>query len=120
MWSGVCLTAKDLTEDEKRGLSKNVKGVITKGQIDKTALLALTDKLLYAKPQKAAGAELINPPGPQVAGKRKRPARILVVEDRADNLTLIQEILNTKGYTIQRSMLDVRCSMFIFLSPSCY
>lgn len=100
------LTAKDLTEDEKRGLSKNVKGVITKGRIDKTALLALTNKLLYARHQEAADSELINPPGTQVTGKRKKkaerkgPARILVVEDRADNLTLIHEILNIKGYTI--------------------
>lgn len=64
------LTAKDLTEDEKRGMSNNVKGVITKGQIDKTALLALTKELLYAKPPEAV--EPIKPPAPQVkerAGK---------------------------------------------------
>ncbi len=98
------ITATDLTENEKRGLSKNVKGVITKGQIDKTALLALTNKLLYARPQEAA--KLIKPPASQETGKRKKkaerkgPARILVVEDRLDNLMLIKEILNIKGYTI--------------------
>ena len=85
-------------------MSKNVKGVITKGRIDKTALLALTKKLLSVRSQKVA--ELIKPQGIQVTGKRKKKAerkgqaRILVVEDRADNLTLIQEVLNTKGYTI--------------------
>ncbi|MBU4068074.1 MAG: response regulator, partial [Proteobacteria bacterium] len=98
------LTAKDLTEDEKRGMSKNVKGVITKGRIDKGALLALTDKLLYAGFEKAA--EPIKPPVRQVTEERKKKAdrkgqtRILVVEDRPDNLTLIREILNTKGYTV--------------------
>jgi len=98
------LTAKDLTEDEKRGMGKNVKGVITKGRIDKGALLALTDKLLYAGSEKAA--DPIKPPVPQVTEERKKkadrkgPAKILVVEDRPDNLTLIQEILNTKGYTV--------------------
>ena len=68
----MCLTAKDLTEDEKRGLSKNVKGVITKGQIDKTALLALTNKLLSVRSQTVA--ELIKPPGTQVAWKMKKKA----------------------------------------------
>ena len=99
------LTAIDLTEDEKRGMSKNVKGVLAKGRIDKDALIALTNELLYAKPEKAL----------QVTGERKKkverrgverrwvdrkgPAKILVVEDRLDNLTLIQEILSTRGYT---------------------
>jgi signal transduction histidine kinase/DNA-binding response OmpR family regulator/HAMP domain-containing protein len=98
------ITATDLTEDEKRGLSKNVKGVITKGRIDKTALLALTNKLLYPMLQEAA--EPIKLPAPQVSGERKKKverrgtARILVVEDRPDNLTIIGEILKTKGYTI--------------------
>ena len=99
------LTATDLTEKEKRGMSKNVnvKGVITKGRIDKDALLALTDKLLYAWPEEVA--EPIKPLGPQVTEKgmkkaaRKGAAKILVVEDRPDNLTLLQEILSTKGYT---------------------
>ena len=98
------LTATDLTEDEKRGLSKNVKGVITKGRIDKAALLALTNKLLYAGPQEAA--EPVKLPDPQVTeeskkkAERREPARILVVEDRPDNSTIIREILNTKGYTV--------------------
>ncbi|MCG2757445.1 MAG: response regulator [Desulfobacteraceae bacterium] len=97
------LTAKDLTEDEKRGLSKNVKGVITKGRIDKDALIALTNELLYAK--LGGVIKPIKPPAPQVTEKgmkkaaRKGAAKILVVEDRPDNLTLLQEILSTKGYT---------------------
>ena len=99
------ITATDITEDEKRGLSKNVKGVITKGRIDKTVLLALTNKLVYPEPQETA--EPIMPPAPQVTGGerkkkagRRGAARILVVEDRPDNLTIIREILNIKGFTV--------------------
>ena len=97
------LSAKDLTEDEKRGLSKNVKGVITKGRIDKAALIALTNEFLYSKSEEAA-ERIKPPPAFKVAkyGKKeaavKSAAKILVVEDRPDNLTLIHEILSTKGY----------------------
>jgi len=92
------LTAADLTEDEKKGLGKNVKGVITKGQIDKNALLSMINKVLFRKPGVGMAA------GRQAAEeKEKMPdktesdktgqAKILIAEDRDDNLILLREIL---------------------------
>jgi CheY-like chemotaxis protein/two-component sensor histidine kinase len=44
------LTAADLTEDEKKALDENVKGVIIKGQIDKKTLVSTINRILYEGP----------------------------------------------------------------------
>ena len=70
------ITAADLTEAEKRDLDKNVKGVITKGRIDKSDLLGMIDEILSS------------------------PVKILIAEDRRDDMILIKETLRSTGYTV--------------------
>ncbi|MBE9569633.1 MAG: response regulator [Proteobacteria bacterium] len=109
------LTAADLTEDEKKGLGKNVKGVIIKGQMDKNALLSMINKILYG------GTEAGRATGRQTTKEKEKkpeknkseksklekiglekigPAKILIAEDRDDNLILLKEILRPTGYKI--------------------
>ncbi len=87
------LTAADLTEYEKKGLGKNVKGVIIKGQIDKNTLLSMINKILY---EPGAGRAI----GREGKKREKKPAKILIAEDRPDNLILLKEILRPAGYRI--------------------
>ena len=91
----IVLTAADLTEDKKKDLGKNVKGVIIKGQIDKNALLSKINKILY---EPGTGGATICEAKKKV--KRLKPAKILIAEDRDDNLILFKEILMSKDYKI--------------------
>ena len=70
------ITAADLTEAQKRDLDKNVKGVITKGRIDKSDLFGMIDEILSS------------------------PVKILVAEDRGDDMILIKETLRSTGYIV--------------------
>ena len=101
------ITAADLTEAEKRGLSKNVKGVITKGRIDKSALVAGVHEILYGDRE----IERINPThGGRDEGRRERVVetvkkraetgalpKVLIAEDRPDNMVFIRETLSSTG-----------------------
>jgi len=88
------VTAADLTDEEKGRLTENVKGVIRKGEIDKSTLLARINEILYG------------PGTGRVVEKRKKkaekrgPVKILIAEDRKDNMILIRETLRSTGYTI--------------------
>ncbi len=104
----IIITAADLTEAEQRGLSKNVKGVITKGRIDKSALLARVDEILYRDRERvepANGGMDKGRDGRVVERAKKKvetgaPAKILIAEDRPDNMVFIRETLRSTGYTI--------------------
>jgi len=86
------ITAADLTETEKRALGKNVKGVITKGRIDRSELLARINKFLYG-PERTAYPRM-----PKVSAGG--PVKILIAEDRHDNMILIKETLRSTGYAV--------------------
>ena len=86
------ITATDLTGTETSALGKNVKGVITKGRIDKRDLLARINKFLYG-PERTA-YPLISKVS---AGG---PVKILIAEDRRDNMILIKETLRSTGYAV--------------------
>jgi signal transduction histidine kinase/CheY-like chemotaxis protein/HAMP domain-containing protein len=103
------LTAADLTEDEKKALGKNVKGVVIKGQIDKNTLFSEINKILYgpgasgaterqATEEKEKKPEKIRPE--KSKSEKTGPARILIAEDRDDNLILLKEILRPANYRI--------------------
>ncbi len=98
------LTAADLTEDERKSLGKNVKGVIIKGQIDKNALLSMINKILYESVAgRATGRQATKEKEkkPEKSKPEKSgPAKILIAEDRDDNLILLKEILRPTGYKI--------------------
>jgi CheY-like chemotaxis protein/anti-sigma regulatory factor (Ser/Thr protein kinase) len=118
------LTAADLTENEKKALDKNVKGVVIKGQIDKRTLFSEINKILYGsgvgkatgrqaaeekekKPEKTESEKIESEKsksekiGPEKIGPEKiGPAKILIAEDRDDNLILFKEILRPANYRI--------------------
>ena len=119
------LTAADLTENEKKGLGKNVKGVIIKGQIDKNTLLSMVNKVLYRQPgvgitagcqateekQKMPEKSELEKTESEKTESEKTgsektksdkigPAKILIAEDRDDNLILFEEILKLANYKI--------------------
>ena len=97
------LTAADLTEDEKKALDENVKGVIIKGQIDKNTLISMINRILYEGPGarratgRQAGEEKEKKPEKTELEKtgleKTGPAKILIAEDRHDNLIVLKEIL---------------------------
>jgi signal transduction histidine kinase/CheY-like chemotaxis protein len=109
------LTAADLTEDEKKALDENVKGVIIKGQIDKNTLTSTINRILYEGPGagRATGREAaeekekkpektkLEKTGSEKSKPEKSgPAKILIAEDRRDNLILLKEILRPADYKI--------------------
>ena len=101
--SVMIITALDLTEYERRSLSKNVKGVIVKGQIDKDTLVAAVNEILYGP---GVGRVVEWSSGRVVEKRRKKlewrkgDAKILIAEDRPDNMVVIKETLRSTGYTI--------------------
>lgn len=90
----IVLTAADLTEDQKKNLGKNVKGVIVKGQIDKDTLLSKINEILYEH-----ATETTIRQGTK-REKKLEQAKILIAEDRPDNLILFKEILMSADYRI--------------------
>lgn len=103
----IVITAADLAGDEKRGLPENVKGVIVKGQIDKRTLLARINEVLQGEsrtPSITSGMDVQT--AQRMVGRIKRKAeegglvKILIAEDRIDNLILIKETLRSTGYTV--------------------
>ncbi|MBW2610627.1 MAG: response regulator [Deltaproteobacteria bacterium] len=93
------ITAADLSKAEARALGKNVKGVITKGRIDKSALLGRIDDILHiARNGVRTGDQVVEKAEKKATGKG--PAKILVAEDRPDNMTLIKETLRPTGYKV--------------------
>jgi signal transduction histidine kinase/CheY-like chemotaxis protein len=111
----IILTAADLTENEKKALDKNIKGVIIKGQIDKNTLISTINRILYegsgagrATGRQAAEEKKKKPEKTELekSGPEKRkpeksgPAKILIAEDRRDNLILLKEILRPADYKI--------------------
>ncbi len=88
----IILSAIDLTEEEKSKLPPNVKGILLKGQIDKTQLIKTIRESLYSgisetqlKTKKISSTTL---------------AKILIVEDNLDNLFLLKEALKDTNYII--------------------
>jgi CheY-like chemotaxis protein/two-component sensor histidine kinase len=103
-------TVADLAEDEKKALDKNVKGVIIKGQIDKNTFISTINRILYEGPgarratgrqaaeEKEKKPEKIEPE--KSKPEKSGPAKILIAEDRSDNLILLKEILRPADYKI--------------------
>ena len=89
------ITAADLTEAEKRDLDKNVKGVITKGRIDKSDLLGMIDEILGSRVDTERKAYSL-----RQNVSAKSPVKILIAEDRRDDMILIKETLRSTGYTV--------------------
>lgn len=98
------LTAADLTEDEKKALGKNVKGVIIKGERDKNTLFSEINKILYgpgageATGRQAAEEKEKKPE--KIELKKTGLAKILIAEDNSDNLLLFKDILSLADYKI--------------------
>lgn len=96
------LTAADLAEDEKKAFGENVKGVVIKGQIDKNTLFSEINKILYgpdaggATGRQSAEEKEKKPEKP----KKTVPTKILIAEDRDDNLILLKEILRPENHKI--------------------
>jgi len=82
------ITAAELTESEKRDLTKNVKGVITKGQINRQPLLNTIEEIL----SESANARPVE--------RSDGPYKILIVEDAPDNMFFITETLRPSGHTL--------------------
>ncbi len=88
----IILTAIDLTEKEKGKLPQNVKGILLKGQIDKTHLIkTIKDSLFLSITEARLGTQKIS---------STTSAKILIVEDNLDNLFLIKEALKDTNYII--------------------
>lgn len=93
------ITAADLNEAETRALGKNVKGIVTKGRIEQSVLLDKIHEILYGRRDR-----------PEIHGQtaeedekktaRKGIVKILIAEDRPDNLVLTQESLRSGNYKI--------------------
>lgn len=103
----IVITAADLAEDEKRGLPKNVKDMIVKGQIDKSSLLAKINVVLQGESRTSGMTSGMDEQTAQrMVGKIKRKAeggglvKILIAEDRIDNMILIKETLRSTGYAV--------------------
>jgi signal transduction histidine kinase/CheY-like chemotaxis protein len=109
------LTAADLTENEKKALDKNVKGVVIKGQIDKNTLISTINRILYKgsgarratgrqaaeeKEKKPEKSKLEKTGSEKSKSEKSGPAKILIAEDRDDNLILLKEILRLADYRI--------------------
>jgi len=95
----IILTALDVTKEDKKRLEQNVKGVIVKGGIDKSALINQISGILYGEGFLPEKADKIKPLRRKTK-KATSPFKILIVEDNPDNMTLIKETLKPSGYVI--------------------
>ena len=93
------ITAADLTEAETRALGKNVKGIVTKGSIDRSVLLERTHEILYGRRGRTEPHALAREKRERKTA-RKGVAKILIAEDRPDNLIVAKESLRSKKYKI--------------------
>jgi signal transduction histidine kinase/CheY-like chemotaxis protein len=104
------LTAMDLDVEQTRRLPANVKGVLLKGNIREAHLLekikAVVGLPLPVREEVgASGQEVGDLSPPPLAKGRPRPGgrRILVAEDKPDNLFLIEEILKSGNFEMLRA-----------------
>jgi len=94
----IIIIAGDLERSEREKLPESVKGIITKGQIEKKALLEMirnsfSPAIGSVTHEDARGRYLAN-------SRSDRPFRILVVEDTPDNLIFLTEVLRPLEYMI--------------------
>ena len=87
----IVLTAKDLTEEDRKKLSGNVSSVLEKSAAKSATLLAEIKRILV---------DIENPskhPGPE---KPASPPRILLVEDNEAAIIQVRAVLESAGYVV--------------------
>jgi signal transduction histidine kinase/DNA-binding response OmpR family regulator/HAMP domain-containing protein len=89
------LTAMYLTSTDLKRLKENhVHQLIQKGDVNKSALLAIVRQMLF--PHEKTAQEALRHQSPSPAPRIQAPARILIIDDNADNGTTLKVLLQDK------------------------